>query len=352
MANSSALLVVCGLWYCLILLSLFANSESATSILSECDNCDTIDEDLNAVKKKANKFYFIIADRLEEDLVVRDIKNRAAIGKLQPENVYCNSLSNIPDTQTLDSFLTQNKETKFIIIDAVEKAKNKKDADIFSFMLSRSDSMPHSINHAIVYILYEVEASEPLKNELQDWQEYLKQRFEKLGYGNFDAVNGRLNYRIIKEKSQKSSVSEMNNGDICKILKGGSSKKTSSCYEGERPSADKDPSDFGFQVPFVKCNQSVRVSSDVYVCKNTNSDVNGRCGYGVIRIDPSLVEIEEKAFAGTDFESRGKITGVDFTDCTQLTTIGEGAFKYNKITSLSIPSSVIMIGDGAFHNNI
>lgn len=71
-----------------------------------------------------------------------------------------------------------------------------------------------------------------------------------------------------------------------------------------------------------------------------------------IYIPASVKEIGEYAFMSGTYTNLQKVTFED-TDSrpSQLTIIGNSAFKNAKIQTLTIPSSVQTIGDGAFDNN-
>jgi hypothetical protein len=105
-------------------------------------------------------------------------------------------------------------------------------------------------------------------------------------------------------------------------------------------------------------------------CKDKNSLYKEICNKSVVRIDTSLEEILDEAFAGSSRLSdeiaairygkgfipyfilhKGEISGVNFSGCTRMTMIGESAFYNNEISSIAIPNSVKIIKEYAFAYN-
>jgi len=122
------------------------------------------------------------------------------------------------------------------------------------------------------------------------------------------------------------------------------------CFEGKvQPSPDKDPSYFGFD-SFPKCDEA---GLGAYIPCRPEDFARGvhRCIRGNILINSSLTEIEDGAFVSKENWERGRITGVDFSGCSGLTSIGAQAFEGNVITKVTIPNSVRTISGLAFQFN-
>ncbi|MCI6714270.1 MAG: leucine-rich repeat protein, partial [Lachnospiraceae bacterium] len=94
------------------------------------------------------------------------------------------------------------------------------------------------------------------------------------------------------------------------------------------------------------------------------------CNIKTVNFPEGMIKIPSKLFAGADFAEDGaaitipasvkeigayafryarNLTSVDMESCTELTTIGEGAFAGIDITSVIIPENVTNIGEGVFN---
>jgi hypothetical protein len=69
---------------------------------------------------------------------------------------------------------------------------------------------------------------------------------------------------------------------------------------------------------------------------------------GSIAIPSGVTKIDDQCFNNQQNNDVAGITALTFTGTSSLTTIGQSAFQFNRITSLAFPSSLTLIKDSAF----
>ncbi len=89
-------------------------------------------------------------------------------------------------------------------------------------------------------------------------------------------------------------------------------------------------------------------SADYTVTVIGSDSFNHNTAIQSVFIPKSVVEIDESAF-GYTYLAKGNIESVTFEDGSHLETIGENAFAFNKIVTLTIPGSVKTIDRRAFY---